>query len=62
MYPLVSILGLLLFLIYINDVVNSNIVLSFVPFVGDTTLYIQNYFIAYAIEFPNTEGKSSIVV
>ena len=35
-----SILGLLLFLIYINDIVNSGNVLSFVRFADDTTVYI----------------------
>ena len=50
-----SILGSLLFLIYINDIVNSSNVLSFVLFADDTTVYVQNDSIDSAIEILNTE-------
>ena len=35
------ILGLLLFVIYINDIINSSNILSFVFFAVDTTVYVQ---------------------
>ena len=50
-----SILGPLLVLSYINDIVNSSNVLSFVLFADDTTVYFQNDSIDSAIEILNTE-------
>ena len=50
-----SILGPLLFLIYINDIVNSSNVHFFVLFAEDTTVYVQNDSIDSAIEILNTE-------
>ena len=50
-----SILGPLLFLIHINDIVNSSNVLPFVLFTDDTTVYVLNNSIDGAIEILNTE-------
>ena len=50
-----SILGSLLFLIYINDIVNSSNILSFVHFADDTTVYVHHDSIDGAIQILNSE-------
>ena len=50
-----AILGPLLFLIYINDIVNSSTILSFVLFADDTTVYVHNDSIDVTIQILNTE-------
>ena len=45
----------LLVLIYINDIVNSNNILSFVLFADDTTVYVQHDSIDGAIQILNFE-------
>ena len=52
--PQDSILGPLSFLIYINDIVNSSNILSFVLFADDTTVYVQHDLIDYAIQILNS--------
>ena len=49
------ILGPLLFLIYINDIVNSSNILSFVLFADATTVYVQHDSIDGAIQILNSE-------
>ena len=50
-----SILGHLLFLTYINDIMNSSNGMSFVLFADDTMVYVQNDSIDSAIEILNSE-------
>ena len=53
--PQGSILEPLLFLIYINDIVNSSNILSFVLFAHDTIVYVQHDSIDGAILILNSE-------
>ena len=49
------ILGPLLFLININDIVNSSIILLFVLFADDNTICVHNDSVDDGIEIINTE-------
>ena len=50
-----SILWHLLFLIHIDDTVNSSNILPFALFADDTTVYVQHYSIDGAIQILNSE-------
>ena len=49
-----SILRPLLFLIYINDILNSSNILSFILFAEDNTVYVQHDSIDGAIQILNS--------
>ena len=53
--PQISVLGPLLFLIYINDIVSSRIILEFVLIADDTTVYVQHDSIDGTIQILNSE-------
>ena len=53
--PKGSILEPLLFLIYINDIVNSSNILSFILFADDTTVNVQHDSIDGAIQILNSD-------
>ena len=53
--PQGSILSPILFLIYTKDIINFSIILSFVLFADDTTVYVQHDSIDGAIQILNSE-------
>ena len=53
--PQCLILGPVLFLIYIDDIINSSNISSFVLFADDTTVYVQHDSIDGAIQILNSE-------
>ena len=53
--PQGSILGPLLFWIYINNFINSSNIQSFILFANDTTVYVQHDSIDVAIQICNSE-------
>jgi Reverse transcriptase (RNA-dependent DNA polymerase) len=53
--PQGSILGPLLFILYVNDIVNSSVILKFLMFADDTNLFCSSKILSDLIDILNTE-------